>query len=224
MKDCLLLILEYCKNNQTGIIAAQSKLLLDSHYPGWDKNNFFEIAANAAKEIAAKVHCNQKRWDGSPYTTHTTAVANCFSVNDIRHAVGHLHDVIEDGDNVNPDWLCAMLDTSGVPRHITNEIVGAVDALSRLPNEHYVKSITRVLTNKIAIDVKLADLAHNLSCDQKNPNKQRTDKYLLARFILLHAKSFQSQLEGKRADTFWQIFRDAIDINNPLGERGEENL
>lgn len=228
IKDCLLLILGHCENSQAkesnrlGLIIATAKLFLDSHYPGWDKDKDSSIktASDVAEKIADEVHCYQKRWDGSPYTTHTTAVADCFPVNDIRHAVGHLHDVMEDGDNIDSGSLHSMLKSGGVPHHIANEIVDAVVALTRLPNEPYVQSIARVLENKIAIDVKLADLAHNLSCDRPGNCKlsqKQTDKYLLTRFILLQEKSFQRYLLSGQLDLPWDIFSDAVKINKPLG-------
>ena len=145
------------------------------------------IAAN----IAAEYHKFQKRWNGDPYITHTTAVANSFQPDDIRHAIGHLYDVVEDC-NVTLDQLRMMLADNGVDFTERNIIINAVDCLTHRVGESYLDSIVRVLANRLAISVKLADIENNLKSDKntdkktfKPMSKHHRDKYLLARFILL---------------------------------------
>ena len=68
--------------------------------------------------------------------------------------VGILHDVVEDSD-----WTLEDLQREG----FSEEIVEAIDAISRREGEIYTEFIKRISKNKLATTVKLADLIHNLS-------------------------------------------------------------
>lgn len=83
-----------------------------------------------------------------------------------------LHDAIEDGD-----LSLEELRSRGFP----DEIVCALDALTRRPEEPYVEYLARVRENALAVRVKLADLRDNLD-ESRVPNptdrdRERWEKY-----------------------------------------------
>jgi len=104
-----------------------------------------------ALQIAAKAHKMQRDKNGQPYINHPIAVSYMVSSEDAK-VVALLHDVIED----TPMKLSDL--ESDFPTHI----VSAVDAMSRRPGEQYWDYIRRVSQDPIAVEVKLADLKHNL--------------------------------------------------------------
>lgn len=124
--------------------------------------------------IATKAHEGQTRWDKTPYIQHPIAVAESLTGYD--KVAGVLHDVIEDSDITKEDLLAA-----GIPAPIVN-------ALSLLTHgqESYASYISKISSsnNMMAIRVKSADLIHNLSDLERQRNRQRFDKYLLALKVL----------------------------------------
>ena len=87
-----------------------------------------------------------------------------------------LHDTIEDTE-VTADYLLEK----GIPKHI----VDAVQLLSKPENEDYETYLKRVKENPLAKQVKLADLAHNISPERASGlNEKRRAKYELAKRIL----------------------------------------
>ena len=83
-----------------------------------------------------------------------------------------LHDVIED-TNITLDYL--------KNEGFSEDILSALDALTRRENETYDEFIDRILRNKIACYVKLADLSDNMDLTRiANPTKKdykRIEKY-----------------------------------------------
>ena len=84
-----------------------------------------------------------------------------------------LHDLVEDCS----EWT---LDTL---RHFFwKETVHSVDCLTHRPGEAYHEYIDRVMTDRTAMDVKLADLRDNMSIWRlpklKDSDHKRLDKYL----------------------------------------------
>ena len=136
-----------------------------------DYRRALEDLYTRAVEIATAAHEGQTRWGGEPYITHPLAVANYFHMS-IEKIVAVLHDVIEDTDITGNDLLDEFPD----------EIVGSVLVMTHKEHESYADYIMRVRKNHIARKVKLADIKHNLSDLDKNPqaHKQRKDKYQLA--------------------------------------------
>lgn len=83
-----------------------------------------------------------------------------------------LHDVIED-TNITLDYL--------KNEGFSEDILSALDVLTRRENETYDEFIDRILRNKIACYVKLADLSDNMDLTRiANPTKKdykRIEKY-----------------------------------------------
>lgn len=113
--------------------------------------NFIETYLLAA-DIAHEAHDGQVDSNGEKYLDHVYAVS--FMCNsDEAKIVGLLHDVLED---------CYEITSSGlIKRGIPKEIVYAVLCLSH-GDESYDTYIQGIKTNKIACEVKIADLKHNM--------------------------------------------------------------
>lgn len=106
-----------------------------------------------AIEIAARAHAGQFAPDGSPYILHPLrmlvgmkSLENCM--------VAALHDVVEKS-NV---WSIERLRREG----FSPSVVEAIDSLTRRPEETFKASIERAKANKIARQVKRADIADHL--------------------------------------------------------------
>lgn len=115
-------------------------------------NNLIDEAA----KLARKAHRGQWRADGQPYETHLAAVASLVGYDSRAVVVAWLHDLIED----HPSYLDEL------KANFPEWVVDAVLALSHAADESYLNYLRRVMTNPLAVRVKLADLTHNLS-DQK---------------------------------------------------------
>jgi (p)ppGpp synthase/HD superfamily hydrolase len=105
-----------------------------------------------AADMATKFHKGQKRWGGEPYITHPIAVAEMCQEWDAK-TVAMLHDIIEDTEATE----------ELLRKHFPDEIVDAVVALTRGNNEDYGLYYRRVGGNRLATQVKMADLIHNMS-------------------------------------------------------------
>lgn len=106
-----------------------------------------------AIKIAEKVHTGQVDKGGAPYIEHPLRLMKrLFSAEEKIVAV--LHDVVEDGE-----VTLAELRTEG----FSDEVVDAVDSLTRRAEEPYDLFILRAASNDLARRVKLADLFDN--CD-----------------------------------------------------------
>lgn len=108
-----------------------------------------------AEALARAAHEGQVDKAGRPYIEHPRAVAAALAEHG-PHAMmaGYLHDVVED----TPVTL-ADLRRSGYPA----DVVDAVDAVSRRPDETYMDMIRRAAAHPLGRLVKLADNAHNSS-------------------------------------------------------------
>jgi (p)ppGpp synthase/HD superfamily hydrolase len=120
-----------------------------------------------ARFIAYRAHAGQFRRDGvTPYITHPEAVANSFPQHAVyERAVAWLHDVLED----NEQFCTYALRVMGVDL----TVVDAVVILTKKRDQLYDDYIDRVLTNPLAMRVKIADIRHNLSCNPKETTKVR---------------------------------------------------
>lgn len=107
------------------------------------------------EKIARTLHHNQKRKDGSAYIEHPVAVSKLVNGN-VSKAVALLHDVIED---------CHITVKGLIDIGVDQEVAKIVDIVSRKKSETYSTFIQRIIKskNRIACDVKIADLKHNLS-------------------------------------------------------------
>ncbi len=99
-------------------------------------------------------------------------------INETERICAVLHDVIEDTD-ITLDYLR--------DEGFSEEILSALDALTRRKDESY----GRIINNKIASYIKLADLCDNMALSRiKNPTKkdyERIEKYRKAADRILDA-------------------------------------
>jgi (p)ppGpp synthase/HD superfamily hydrolase len=84
-----------------------------------------------------------------------------------------LHDVVEDTD-VTLEDLTAL----GCPA----EVLAAVDAISKRPGEAQGDYLARVMANPIALRVKRADIADNMSADRMGRLDTSTQQRLQAKY------------------------------------------
>ena len=129
---------------------------------------------NKAIGIAAKAHSGQTDKGGNPYILHPLRVMLnfCESESDAVKICAILHDVVED-TAITLDDLRA--------EGFTEEIIGALDCLTRKENESYYDFISRVLTNEIACKVKNGDLADNMDLT-RIPNPSKEDKERIGKY------------------------------------------
>ena len=121
--------------------------------------------------IAANAHKGQVDKGGNPYILHPLAVMQSLYDEDER-ICAILHDVIED-----TDVTLEYLENQG----FSEKVLSALDALTRRKNESYDEFIDRIITNKLAAHVKLADLSDNMDISRiEKPSKEdyeRIEKY-----------------------------------------------
>jgi (p)ppGpp synthase/HD superfamily hydrolase len=114
---------------------------------------------NAAIELAVAAHHGQHypSPESEPYIEHALRVVR--AVNGIRaQATAVLHDVLEDTSLTAED-----LRRAGMP----TEVVDAVMALTRSHGQPYEDYVEQIAGNTLARQVKLADLADNLSNNRR---------------------------------------------------------
>jgi (p)ppGpp synthase/HD superfamily hydrolase len=121
--------------------------------------------------IASTAHQGQMDKAGEPYILHPLRVMFTRRT-ETERICAVLHDVIED-TNITLDYL--------KNEGFSEDILSALDALTRRENETYDEFIDRILRNKIACYVKLADLSDNMDLTRiANPTKKdykRIEKY-----------------------------------------------
>jgi hypothetical protein len=129
---------------------------------------------NKAIEIAAKAHSGQVDKGGNPYIFHPLRILLnfCEGESGATQICAILHDVIEDTD-ITLDGLRA--------EGFSEEVISALDCLTKREGESYDDFISRILGNKIACKVKNGDLADNMDLTRiANPtakDKERIQKY-----------------------------------------------
>lgn len=108
---------------------------------------------NHAMVIAYEAHKGQIDLGDIPYIFHPAHLAEQFH-SESEVAVALLHDVVED-----TEWTLEGLEDTGF---FSQEVLDAVEAITRHDGEPYMEYIARVKHNKIAAAVKKADLLHNM--------------------------------------------------------------
>lgn len=124
-----------------------------------------------ARDIATCAHAGQADKSGVGYITHPERVASRLESPDAK-VVGYLHDVVED-THITADDL-----RESFPDHI----VEAVVAISQLPNERRLDYYARVKENSLAHEVKLADIADNMSPARMARLDRRTQTRLMCNY------------------------------------------
>ena len=105
-----------------------------------------------AIRIAVEAHRGQKDRAGAPYILHPLRMMFRMQT-DAERMVAVLHDVVED-----TDWT--LDDLRG--RGFAEEVVAAVDHLTRRDDESYEEFVERAGRHPIARRVKIADLEDNM--------------------------------------------------------------
>lgn len=128
--------------------------------------------------MATEAHRGQLDKGGNSYILHPLRVMT--SVESLKgKIVGVLHDTIEDTYITKNTLL-----ENGFP----NDIVEAVELLSKPKNEDYIHYIKRIKENPLAREVKMADLMDNMDLTRlkevTEKDMNRVDKYKKAYLIL----------------------------------------
>jgi len=121
--------------------------------------------------IARDAHEGQIDKGGKPYIGHPVRVMNALTgIN--QKIVGILHDVVEDSNTTLED-----IKHGG----FSDEIINAIDAITKRDKESYEGYLDRVMGNRIATEVKIADMTDNMDMSRipepKERDWQRLRKY-----------------------------------------------
>ena len=126
-----------------------------------------------------KIFKHRKDKGGNPYIEHLVAVANKME-SETEKIVALLHDIVEDIDEITITTLKSM--------GYSEEIISAVDSITKRKGEKYIEYLKRVKQNPIATKVKLADLEHNMDLSRlkkiTSKDKKRLEKYKFAKNFL----------------------------------------
>ncbi len=144
-----------------------------------------------AISIAAQAHKGQTDKAGAPYILHPLRLMLKFR-DEPSMMAAVLHDVVEDSD-----WTIERLRESGFPE----DVLQAVDCLTRRDDETYDEFIDRVKKNRLAKGVKYSDLMDNLDPDRisepTDADRARMEKYRAALVRLVES-------EPEREDCYCQ--------------------
>lgn len=127
-----------------------------------------------ASELSRDYHKNQRYGFESYFEAHILKVVDkLISVLGITNidavVVAYLHDIVEDTDMTLYDLL--------VVHRFSQDIVDAVDAITKQPNETRKQYLVRCKQNNIAHKVKIADTLANLDASVSSCDAWRVEKY-----------------------------------------------
>jgi (p)ppGpp synthase/HD superfamily hydrolase len=125
-----------------------------------------------AIQLARRAHEGQLDKSGRPYIAHPLRVMGHVRDEHERMAAV-LHDVVEDTD-VTLDDLAAL--------DCPPDVLAAVAAISKHPGEAQSDYLARVMANPIALTVKRADIADNMSADRMGRLDTATQERLTAKY------------------------------------------
>nr|WP_205127954.1 GTP pyrophosphokinase [Paenibacillus amylolyticus] len=124
-----------------------------------------------AISVALQAHKGQLDKGGHPYILHPLAVMNRVESMEEK-IVAVLHDVIEDSE-VTIEELRGL--------GFSEEILTAIQLLTRSTEDSYEEFIEKTTTNRVARNVKIADIKENMDISRiKNPTEEdvhRLEKY-----------------------------------------------
>jgi (p)ppGpp synthase/HD superfamily hydrolase len=121
--------------------------------------------------VAVQAHHGQKDRYGQPYILHPIRVMMRVKTQEEK-TVAVLHDVIEDSSITLED-----LKAEG----FSDEIVQAIDCLTKREGEPYEAHVERARQNRLALPVKIADLEDNMD-PQRMDVFSGEDKNRMARY------------------------------------------
>ncbi|MCT2586749.1 HD domain-containing protein [Actinophytocola gossypii] len=125
-----------------------------------------------AIQFARRAHEGQLDKSGRPYIAHPLRVMGSVR-GDHERMTAVLHDVVEDTAATLDDLTAA-----GCPA----EVLAAVAAISQAPDEPQARYLDRVLANPIALAVKRADIADNMSSDRMGRLDASTQQRLRTKY------------------------------------------
>ncbi len=110
--------------------------------------------AEKALDFATFMHAGQVDRTGQDYILHPERVGQAVAhLGKAYEAAGYLHDVVEDTDTTLDDLRYLGF---------TEEVVEAVDALTKREGENHAERVLRAGRNTVAREVKIADMRDNL--------------------------------------------------------------
>ena len=140
---------------------------------------------NKAIKLMYEAHKNQVDKSGLPYVFHPWHVAESMT-DEKKCVVALLHDVVEDTD-ITLDKLHEL----GFP----DDVVTAIDTLTRKEGVDYATYMRNIAENTLAIDVKIADLQHNMDKSRLSEENQipkiKYDLYKSSLEFLLRIKKVE---------------------------------
>lgn len=123
-----------------------------------------------AKSIAAEIHSEQTRFDGSPYLDHPLRVMGTVAAqghSELTQIVAVLHDAVEDSEG---QLSFHDLRSEG----FNDEVVVPLELLTKEPGMDYDLYIQRLVVNERSRAVKRADLFDNMDLTGlENPSLKR---------------------------------------------------
>ncbi len=102
--------------------------------------------------LAHQAHEGQVDKAGKPYISHPLRVMQQLSTMPDK-IVGVLHDAVEDSELTLTDLRAAGF---------SEDLITAVDAITKRTTEEYEAYLQRVMANAIALRVKIADMTDNM--------------------------------------------------------------
>lgn len=134
-----------------------------------------------AVSIAALAHRGQQDKAGAPYLLHPLRLMLRMK-SEAAMMVAVLHDVVED-----TAWTIEQLREQGFP----DEVLEAVECLTRRGGESYEEFIRRAQKNQVAREVKVADLEDNMNIQRigqiSAKDLERLERYHRAWCVLTKA-------------------------------------
>jgi (p)ppGpp synthase/HD superfamily hydrolase len=127
---------------------------------------------DAAIQLARRAHEGQLDKGGRPYIGHPLRVMGSVT-GEHERMTAVLHDVVED-----TEVTLADLAGLGCPE----QVLAAVDAVTKRPGEPAERYLARVAANPIAVTVKRADIADNMSPDRLSKLDDATRERLRTKY------------------------------------------
>ncbi|WP_311078147.1 HD domain-containing protein [Paenibacillus polymyxa] len=126
-----------------------------------------------AISIAANLHAGQLDKGGNPYILHPLRVMLKMDDN-TSMVVAVLHDVLE-------DTHFSIHEADAEESEFSDEVIGALKAITRKKDESYMEFIRRCKQNELARKVKIADIKDNMDLsrieDPTEEDVKRNRKY-----------------------------------------------
>ena len=140
-------------------------------------------ALDAALRIAVNAHAGQRDKIGQPYILHPIRVMLAMST-DAERTAAVLHDVVEDSAVTIDD-----LRREG----FSEDVVHAVDAMTRRGGEGYEEYVERASRDPLARRIKIADLDDNMNLRRlhglEDQDRERMERYRKAYRFLARRES-----------------------------------